>query len=373
MRRGRRGGRARLVVHLHRAGPGPAAPRAGFRGEQGRRRRRSCATASPGGCGTWSRPRLAELPRRSPARRPGAPACGRGDVRRARRRPRRRPARRPCASRTTAAMTATVDGRAPSARPRSPVSLCAATRCWISPGLPPTLPLLPVLQRRTRSRRCRSTACCAGPGLRRVAVVALRAVAPWRCDEVPPRRARPYRRRRLARRHPYAGRGPPRGASAVLNFIYYPVSVILWFWHKVFGLPARRGRAAASPGRWRWSSSSSRSARSCTSRSWPGALDAQDAGVPAGDRRSSGKKYANDKQKHAAEMQRLQKEHGVNPLGGCLPVLVQVPVFIGLFHVLREFKPGVNGAVDRELLLRRGGRRVVQRRQPLRRQARRRG
>jgi YidC/Oxa1 family membrane protein insertase len=38
-------------------------------------------------------------------------------------------------------------------------------------------------------------------------------------------------------------------------------------------------------------------------------------------------------------MQRLQKEHGVNPLGGCLPVLVQVPVFIGLFHVLREFGP----------------------------------
>jgi YidC/Oxa1 family membrane protein insertase len=30
----------------------------------------------------------------------------------------------------------------------------------------------------------------------------------------------------------------------------------------------------------------------------------------------------------------------VNPLGGCLPVLVQVPVFIGLFHVLREFEPG---------------------------------
>jgi YidC/Oxa1 family membrane protein insertase len=54
------------------------------------------------------------------------------------------------------------------------------------------------------------------------------------------------------------------------------------------------------------------------------------------------KKYANDKQKQAEEMQRLQKEHGVNPLGGCLPVLVQVPVFIGLFHVLREFGP-LNG------------------------------
>jgi YidC/Oxa1 family membrane protein insertase len=51
-------------------------------------------------------------------------------------------------------------------------------------------------------------------------------------------------------------------------------------------------------------------------------------------------KYKNDRQKQAQEMQKLQKEHGVNPLGGCLPVLVQVPVFIGLFHVLREFKPG---------------------------------
>ena len=40
------------------------------------------------------------------------------------------------------------------------------------------------------------------------------------------------------------------------------------------------------------------------------------------------------------EMQKLQSQHGVNPLGGCLPVLVQVPVFIGLFHVLREFEPG---------------------------------
>jgi YidC/Oxa1 family membrane protein insertase len=39
-------------------------------------------------------------------------------------------------------------------------------------------------------------------------------------------------------------------------------------------------------------------------------------------------------------MQKLQGEHGVNPLGGCLPIFVQLPVFIGLFHVLREFRPG---------------------------------
>jgi YidC/Oxa1 family membrane protein insertase len=52
------------------------------------------------------------------------------------------------------------------------------------------------------------------------------------------------------------------------------------------------------------------------------------------------KKYGSDKQRLAQEMQKLQSEHGVNPLGGCLPMLVQIPVFIGLFHVLRSFKPG---------------------------------
>jgi YidC/Oxa1 family membrane protein insertase len=49
------------------------------------------------------------------------------------------------------------------------------------------------------------------------------------------------------------------------------------------------------------------------------------------------KKYKNDRQKMATEMQKLQKDHGFNPLMGCLPVLAQVPVFLGLFHVLRSF------------------------------------
>ena len=83
------------------------------------------------------------------------------------------------------------------------------------------------------------------------------------------------------------------------------------------------------------------------------------------------KKYANDKQKQAAEMQKLQKEHGVNPLGGCLPVLVQVPVFIGLFHVLREFGPTRNEPENYFFGAERGP--VVQRGEPVRRQARRLG
>ena len=45
------------------------------------------------------------------------------------------------------------------------------------------------------------------------------------------------------------------------------------------------------------------------------------------------KKYGKDRQRMALEMQKLQKEHGFNPLMGCLPVLAQLPVFLGLYHV----------------------------------------
>lgn len=48
------------------------------------------------------------------------------------------------------------------------------------------------------------------------------------------------------------------------------------------------------------------------------------------------RKYKNDKQRQQQEMMKLYQEHGANPLGGCLPVLVQLPVFYGLFQVLRR-------------------------------------
>ena len=39
-------------------------------------------------------------------------------------------------------------------------------------------------------------------------------------------------------------------------------------------------------------------------------------------------------------MMKLQQEEGFNPLSGCLPMLLQIPVFIGLFHVLRHLSVG---------------------------------
>lgn len=46
--------------------------------------------------------------------------------------------------------------------------------------------------------------------------------------------------------------------------------------------------------------------------------------------------YADDKQKQSAEMMGLYKKEKVNPLGGCLPIVVQMPVFISLYWVLSE-------------------------------------
>lgn len=46
--------------------------------------------------------------------------------------------------------------------------------------------------------------------------------------------------------------------------------------------------------------------------------------------------HGEDRQKMNEEMMRLYKEEKVNPLGGCLPILVQIPVFISLYWVLLE-------------------------------------
>ena len=46
------------------------------------------------------------------------------------------------------------------------------------------------------------------------------------------------------------------------------------------------------------------------------------------------KKYGKDQQGLAQETQKLYKEYGVNPLAGCLPLLIQLPVLYGLFYAL---------------------------------------
>jgi len=48
------------------------------------------------------------------------------------------------------------------------------------------------------------------------------------------------------------------------------------------------------------------------------------------------KKYANDQQKLQAEMMKVYKENNVSMTGGCLPLLIQMPILIGLYKVIQR-------------------------------------
>jgi YidC/Oxa1 family membrane protein insertase len=47
-------------------------------------------------------------------------------------------------------------------------------------------------------------------------------------------------------------------------------------------------------------------------------------------------KYKNDHKKQQEELRKIYSEHKVNPLGGCFPILLQMPVFFALFPILRS-------------------------------------
>ena len=120
------------------------------------------------------------------------------------------------------------------------------------------------------------------------------------------------------------------------DVVCYPVSALLWCWHELFALVLGPGPA------WppavvflvltlrtlllRPALVQLRAAR---------AMHRLAPQVAALRRENSG-----DRARLAAELQALQREHGVSPLGGCLPALVQLPVFLGLLHVLHQFTAG---------------------------------
>jgi YidC/Oxa1 family membrane protein insertase len=58
-------------------------------------------------------------------------------------------------------------------------------------------------------------------------------------------------------------------------------------------------------------------------------------------------KYKGDRQKLNEEMMNLYREHGVNPAGGCLPMIIQFPIFIVLYDVIR----GLTNTVKRGQLI----------------------
>ena len=126
-----------------------------------------------------------------------------------------------------------------------------------------------------------------------------------------------------------------------LDVVYYPVSWIMWVWYKLFAAMLGPSNFFA------WALSvmflvfSLRAllykpfVRQIRTTRQMQELQPQIKALQ--------KKYGKDRQRMALEMQKLQREHGFNPILGCLPMLAQIPVFIGLYHVLRSFNRTTGG------------------------------
>ena len=125
--------------------------------------------------------------------------------------------------------------------------------------------------------------------------------------------------------------------------VYYPISGILWFWHKIFAFLGGLLPWVNDP-----DSSGIIWALSViflvvTLRLmlfWPAAKQirfSRKMQEMQPKMKELQKRYKNDREKLAVETRNLQKQEGFNPLLGCLPMFIQIPVFLGLFHVLRSF------------------------------------
>ncbi|MBP2331375.1 membrane protein insertase YidC [Corynebacterium freneyi] len=128
----------------------------------------------------------------------------------------------------------------------------------------------------------------------------------------------------------------------MLNFVYWPISVVLWFWHQAFGLFLDPASGIS------WVLAIMLLVATIRILLIKPMLKQQRSAIKMQKMQPKmaeiKKKYKNDQQAQALEMRKLQKEMGVNPLAGCLPLLVQMPVFLGLFHVLRSFNRTGTGA-----------------------------
>src|SRR5258707_4499236 len=47
-------------------------------------------------------------------------------------------------------------------------------------------------------------------------------------------------------------------------------------------------------------------------------------------------KYKDDPTRMNQELMKLYKQYGINPVGGCLPMMIQIPIFFGLFKMLGQ-------------------------------------
>ncbi|WP_010539660.1 membrane protein insertase YidC [Dietzia alimentaria] len=125
--------------------------------------------------------------------------------------------------------------------------------------------------------------------------------------------------------------------------VYYPISGILWFWHKIFAFVGGLLPWVQSPDSNGVIWALSVIFLVVTLRImlfWPAAKQirfSRKMQEMQPRMKELQKRYKNDREKLAVETRKLQKSEGFNPVVGCLPMFIQIPVFLGLFHVLRSF------------------------------------
>jgi YidC/Oxa1 family membrane protein insertase len=126
-----------------------------------------------------------------------------------------------------------------------------------------------------------------------------------------------------------------------LDFIYYPVSWIMWAWYKLFA-------ALLGPSNFfAWALSVMFLVFTLRALLYKPVVRqirfTRQMQELQPQMKAIQKKYAKDRQRMGLELQKLQREHGFNPLLGCLPAFAQIPVFLGLYHVLRSFNRTTGG------------------------------
>src|ERR1700730_1958242 len=139
------------------------------------------------------------------------------------------------------------------------------------------------------------------------------------------------------------GRAGPVFDPVSLDIIYYPVSAIMWVWYKAFAAIPFLGPSSF----FTWALAVMFlvfTLRAILYKPFVRQIrTTRQMQEMQPQIKALQKKYGKDRQRFAMEMQKLQREHGVNPVLGCLPMLAQIPVFLGLYHVLMSFNRTQHG------------------------------
>lgn len=124
----------------------------------------------------------------------------------------------------------------------------------------------------------------------------------------------------------------------MLEFLAYPVSVIMKFWHRILGVVLDPDSGVT------WTLTILLlmvTVRGLIVRSaWRQLLTFRKMQLITPEALELRLKHADDPEALARAVRELRREHGVSVASGCLPIFVQVPVFIGLYQVLFRFTHG---------------------------------